>query len=51
MDGCVFPGRECALGHKYWVLLMQNLTEISEILDIKLDMSLGAQRQVLEWKY
>ena len=51
MDGCVFPGRECALGHKYWVLLMQNLTEISEILDIKLDMSLGAQRQVLEWIY
>ena len=51
MDGCVFPGKECALGHKYWVLFMQNLTEISEILDIKLDMSLGAQKQVLEWIY
>ena len=30
---------------------MQNLTEVSEILDIKLDMSLGAQRQVLGWIY
>lgn len=51
MDGCVLPGKECALGHKYWVLFMQNLTEISEMLDIKLGMSLGAQKQVLEWIY
>ena len=31
MDGCAFPRKEWTLGHKYWVLLMQNLTEISEI--------------------
>lgn len=49
MDGCVLPGKECALGHKF--LFMQNLTEISEMLDIKLGMSLGAQKQVLEWIY